>query len=155
MTMPHLGISASRLDLVYLDPHTLPGNQASQSVRVTRTDQDLRVGSHSGRPAPARGVAQPGRETQDMEAFLEKTLPELGLERSLFEVKYTIAKDVLPALLEEAENHELVVLGATREGLFQQMVMGTLPEEFARQCNKPLVMVKAAHRVKSFIRRWI
>lgn len=100
-------------------------------------------------------VAQPGRPTQDIEAFLEERVPALGVPRSLFEAKYAVSRDVLKALLEESENHEMVVIGSTREGLFQQVVMGALPEEFARSCKKPLVMVKAAHPVKSFVRRWI
>ena len=49
----------------------------------------------------------------------------------------------------------LVVIGATRDPLFRQRVLGSLPEEFARKCETPLVMVKATHPVRSFIRRWI
>jgi len=33
--------------------------------------------------------------------------------------------------------------------------MGTLPEEFARDCQKPLVMVKASYPEKTVLRKWI
>ena len=49
----------------------------------------------------------------------------------------------------------LIVIGATREHLFQSIAMGSVPEEFARRCEKPLVMVKAKHPIKSWVRRWI
>jgi amino acid transporter/nucleotide-binding universal stress UspA family protein len=100
-------------------------------------------------------VAQPGRPTQDIEAFLEQVVSTLAVPPSLFEPKYVVSRELLDTLLEEANDHDLVVIGATRERLFQKMVMGSLPEEFARRCSKPLVMVKARHLIKSFVRRWI
>jgi nucleotide-binding universal stress UspA family protein len=60
----------------------------------------------------------------------------------------------LDALLEEAHEHDLVVIGATEDPLFRQRVIGSLPEEFARHCEKPLIMVKAKHPLKSLIKRW-
>ena len=100
-------------------------------------------------------VAPPGKPTQDIEAFLDETVPSLGAPRSLFEPKYAISRERLKALLEEADQYDLVTIGATGERLFQRMVMGSLPEEFARRCEKPLVMVKAKNPIKSFVRRWI
>ncbi len=100
-------------------------------------------------------VSSPGRPRQDIEACLEKSLPSLGVESSLFEPKYAISRDILGTLLEQAQQYHLVVMGASREGLFRQAVMGRLPEEFARRCGKPLVMVKASSQVRSFVRRWM
>ena len=100
-------------------------------------------------------VAPPGKPTQDIDAFLDETVPRLNVAPSLFEPKYVISRDLLMSLLEEADHHDLVVIGATRDPLFRQRVMGSLPEEFARYCRKPLVMVKAKHTIKSFIRRWM
>jgi len=98
-------------------------------------------------------VASPGKPTQDVEAFLDEIVPSLGVPRTLFEPKYAISRERLKALLEEADQYDLVIIGATKERLFQRMVMGSLPEEFARRCEKPLVMVKAKHPIKSFVRR--
>ena len=64
-------------------------------------------------------------------------------------------KDRFKTLLEEAEHYDLVVIGATRDPVFRQRVMGSLPEELARNCKKPLIMVKAKHPIKSFIKRWM
>jgi amino acid transporter/nucleotide-binding universal stress UspA family protein len=100
-------------------------------------------------------VAAPGKPTIDIDVFLDETVPQLGLSRSLFEPKYVISRNRLASLLEEANRHDLVVLGATRDPVFRQRVLGSLPEEFARHCQKPLVMVKAKHPIKSLIKRWI
>lgn len=100
-------------------------------------------------------VSSPGEPRQDIEACLEKSLSPLGVESSLFEPRYAISSDILRTLLGQAQQYDLVVIGASREGLFRQIVMGRLPEEFARRCEKPMVMVKASSLVKSFVRRWM
>ena len=110
------------------------------------------VGQDGGRVV-VFNVAPPGKPTQDIDTFLEETVPHLNAPRSLFEPKYAVARDLLKTLLDEANHHDLVIIGATRDPLFRQRVMGSLPEEFARHCETPLVMVKAKHTIKSFIKR--
>ena len=100
-------------------------------------------------------VAPPGKPTQDIDAFLDETVPQLNVSRSLFEPKYVISHNRFKILIEEAEQHDLVVLGATGDPVFRKRVMGSLPEELARHCKKPLIMVKAKHPIKSFIKRWM
>jgi amino acid transporter len=100
-------------------------------------------------------VAQPGRTTLDAEAFLDENAPKVGLPRGRIEAKYEVARDVLGTLLRQAEEHDLVVIGATRERLFQRMAMGSLPEAFARLYSKALVMVKARHPIKSLVSKWL
>jgi len=100
-------------------------------------------------------VASPGKPTYDIDAFLEESIPHLNASPALFESKYVISHDRLKSLLEESVDYDVVIIGATRDPLFQQRVMGSLPEEFARNCKIPLVMVKAKHRLRTFIKRWI
>ncbi len=100
-------------------------------------------------------VAPPGKPTQDIDAFLDETVPRLNVPRSLFEPKYAISRDLLKTLLEETQHHDLVVIGATEDPLFRQRVIGSLPEDLARRCRNPLIMVKAKHPLKSFIKRWL
>jgi APA family basic amino acid/polyamine antiporter len=100
-------------------------------------------------------VAPPGKPTQDIDAFLDEIALQLKVPRSLFESKYAISHERLKTILEEAKHYDLVIIGATRDPIFRQRVMGSLPEILARHCEKPLVMVKAKHTIKSFIKRWI
>jgi APA family basic amino acid/polyamine antiporter len=100
-------------------------------------------------------VAPPGKPTQDIDAYLDEIAPQLKVPRSLFESKYAISHERLKTILEEAKQYDLVIIGATRDPIFRQRVMGSLPEILARHCEKPLVMVKAKHTIRSFIKRWI
>jgi nucleotide-binding universal stress UspA family protein len=58
-------------------------------------------------------------------------------------------------IVQESENHDLVIIGATRESGLQQLVFGSIPEQVARRCNKTVVMVKAYTGIQSRIRRWL
>ena len=100
-------------------------------------------------------VAPPGKPTQDIDASLDEIAPQLNVPRSLFESRYAISHERLKTILEEAKHYDLVIIGATRDPIFRQRVMGSLPEILARHCEKPLVMVKAKHTIRSFIKRWI
>ena len=66
-----------------------------------------------------------------------------------------MADDVLEAILAETPQYDMVVLGASHERMWQQLVMGSIPEEIAMRCDKPVAMVKAAMPIKSWFRRWI
>jgi len=99
-------------------------------------------------------VAQPGKPTQDIELFLAETVPRIKTPVTLFEIKYAVSREILGTLLDEAQKYDLVVIGATDDPLFRQRFRGSLPEEFASQCKKPLVIAKAKHPIKSFIKRW-
>jgi len=63
------------------------------------------------------------------------------------------------AILEESADQEaaydLVVMGATREPLLYQYTRESVPEIVARECARPLVMVKASGGLRSWVRRWI
>jgi len=98
-------------------------------------------------------VAPPGEPTYDIDAFLESVSARADCPDVAFESKYAISRDRLNRIIEESANYDLVVLGATRDPLFRQFVMGSLPEELARRCDTPLIMVKAKNSLQSFIRR--
>jgi nucleotide-binding universal stress UspA family protein len=100
-------------------------------------------------------VAAPGRPTLDIDAFLDEVVPEINAPRSVFESKYLISHYPMKILLEEAQHHGLIIIGATRDPLFKQRVTASLPEAFVRDCKTPLVLVKAKQPIKSFAKRWI
>ncbi len=99
-------------------------------------------------------VTPPGEATYDIDAFLEEAGPHFNSPHVTFEAKYAISRDRLDCIIEESGTYDLVVIGATRDPLFRQRVVGSLPEELARRCNTPLIMVKAKQPLQSFIKRW-
>ncbi len=84
---------------------------------------------------------------------IDRTLAGLESDRPL-EPRVIAAPDVVQGVLAEAEEHDLVVLGATREGLFQQLLVGNVPETIARRCPKTVIVVKRhAGPIKSWLHR--
>ena len=70
------------------------------------------------------------------------------------EVLVVTAPDVATGILREAEEHNLVVMGATEERLFEQRLFGSISERIARECSKTVVMVKRYEGpVVSWLRR--
>jgi amino acid transporter/nucleotide-binding universal stress UspA family protein len=64
------------------------------------------------------------------------------------------APDVVTGILREAEEHNLVIIGATEERLFDQRLFGSISETVARECSKTVIMVKQYRGpVRSWLRR--
>ena len=67
-------------------------------------------------------------------------------------VKVLPADDVVDGIVSESAHHDLVVIGATTERLFEQVLFGTLPERVALRAPVTVMMVK---RYKGPVRSWI
>ena len=91
----------------------------------------------------------------DLAGFIDSSADHLHLPRTRVHARTVQADDVVDAILREAEGHDLVVLGATREPLLYHLARPSVPETVALECPKPLVMVRAAGGVRSWIKRYI
>jgi nucleotide-binding universal stress UspA family protein len=67
-------------------------------------------------------------------------------------VNVTTAADIVEGIVAEAANHDLVVIGATNERLFEQVMFGTVPERVALRAPVTVMMVK---RYRGPVRSWI
>ena len=70
-------------------------------------------------------------------------------------VKITYDTDVVSAILGESQNHDLLILGASNEGILKQMLFGQIPEKIASKCEKTVILVKRNLGIPSFIKRWL
>jgi len=70
-------------------------------------------------------------------------------------VKEVEADDVADAIVEETANHDLTLIGATREGMLQQLVFGAIPEEVGRRAESTVLMAKRNLGITSRLRRWL
>lgn len=62
--------------------------------------------------------------------------------------------DVVETVLAQAEGHDLIVVGATREPLFKNLLMGNIPEQIARRATVTVIMVKQrSSPLHSFLRQ--
>jgi uncharacterized hydrophobic protein (TIGR00271 family) len=88
---------------------------------------------------------QLGRATpEQMEENQQRIAQTLnGLEfRTPPEQKVIVAESVVEGIVREAEGYDLVLLGASEEGLFDQFVFGTIPQQIAARVSKTAVIVR-------------
>lgn len=100
-------------------------------------------------------VTQPGRPTLDIDRFLERTQERYHCAPSRFEPKFAVDRNPVAAILAEAAECDLLVIGATKGSVLGQFTGPPLPELVARQTDVPLIMVKAGTVVKSWVERWL
>jgi len=91
----------------------------------------------------------------DLAGFIKQNADSLHLPRDRVHAKTVQADNVVDAILQEAEQQDLVVLGATREPLLYHLIRLSVPETIALECPKPLVIVRASGGIRSWIKRWI
>jgi len=102
----------------------------------------------------AMTVADP-RRPFDVDGFVAEHLARLPAGHAPVRARTVESDNVVEAILAEAADYDLVVLGCTREPLLWQVARQTVPDTIARRCPKPLAMVKASGGIRSWLRRWI
>ena len=95
------------------------------------------------------------RDKFDVVGFVSEHKERLQIPGEHISMKAVNATKVTEAILQEAEEHDLVVIGCTRKSRIYQMTREAVPEAVARRCQQPVVMVNAAHGIQSWIKRWI
>ncbi|MFQ5460560.1 MAG: universal stress protein, partial [Anaerolineae bacterium] len=71
------------------------------------------------------------------------------------EIEFEIVEgdDVVAAILQAARDHDMIVIGATDEPVFRNLLLGNIPEEVARRAEVTTIMVKRrSGPVKSLLR---
>ncbi len=99
-------------------------------------------------------ICRPGATAEDEEEGRRRIAQTFaGLETDdLVETKVSIASGVVRGILEEAEKHDVTLLGASEESLLDQFLFGPVPERVASQSSKMVVMVK---RYRGLARFWL
>ena len=73
--------------------------------------------------------------------ILDETFQDLPFQKDP-EKKIITASSPLAGILSEAENHDLVIIGASEQGGFDQFAFGSIPQRIASQAPHSSVMVK-------------
>lgn len=63
--------------------------------------------------------------------------------------------DVADTLVERSAEHDLTIVGATREGLLQRLVFGATPEAVGRRARGTVIMAKRDLGLRSRVSRWL
>ncbi len=120
-------------------------------------DQARRFAARSGEPPiiTLLYVCVPATACPEVQASGYELLRSLASAYNYpLEVKVAPADDVVTGIVEESSHHDLVVIGATAERLFDQVLFGTVPERVALRAPVTVMMVKGYRGpVRSWLRR--
>ncbi|MFB6085836.1 MAG: amino acid permease [Halodesulfurarchaeum sp.] len=86
------------------------------------------------------------------DSILDSTVAELEGVQTVSDI--VDGQDIADTIVEESANHDLTVLGASREGLLQQVVFGAIPEEVGRRAKSTVIMAKRDLGITSRVTRW-
>ncbi len=79
-----------------------------------------------------------------------------GIDYPNIETRLVEGQDVAETILDQAEQSDLVVIGATEEPVFRNFLVGTLPEKIARRATASVLVVKRrSSRLHSAVRQTI
>lgn len=106
-------------------------------------------------PVQALYVRPPGREDGQREQFVtqvDRLAREMGLPVASVEIS---ANDVVSGIVEASHHADLVIMGASAQGLFEQRIFGNIPEQVMRQTPATIIMCKRYQgEVVSWLRRF-
>ncbi len=96
------------------------------------------------------------KEEERAKHWLAKTKEGVEYEAKRVDERSVISKDVMRTILKESENHDLIIIGASRQGLWQRVRFGTIPERITRLSSvSTLVVKKHEGIILSWIRRFL
>lgn len=96
------------------------------------------------------------KEKEKAEHWLEETKKGVDYEAKRVNDRPFVGKDVLRTILKESEDHDLILIGASREGLWKRVRFGTIPEKITRLSSiSTLVVMKHEGVILSWLRRFI
>lgn len=96
--------------------------------------------------------------TQEQKSIIANQLSEavarISAKNGLGVASKVLKNDNIPeAIIAEANDHDAVVVGATRDSIYPQILFGSIPEHIAKNVNKTVIMVKYHNPVKALLGR--
>lgn len=91
------------------------------------------------------------RERERATISLDETV--VILEDVEYETRVVENEDVADGIIAASAEHDLTVIGATREGLLQQLIFGTIPERVGREADVTVIVAKKNLGITSQLRR--
>ncbi|MDY7081957.1 MAG: universal stress protein, partial [Halobacteria archaeon] len=102
-------------------------------------------------------VVDPGAsesERKDAEKKLKSTEEVLeGYDR--VSTRLIEGTDVVDTIVDESEGYDITIIGATREGMLQQLVFGVIPEQVGKRARNTVIMAKRYTGIKTWLNRWL
>ncbi len=147
-----VGLTTSTVETILLP--TVGGPHAELATEVTGA-----IAARNDATVDVLSVVQPDADdrTQDIatghiERSLELLPDRVETDRLLVE-----SDDITETILEVGEDHDVIVLGATRRGVLTRRIAGSIPQRVGTETDRPFVMTKRRpdrSRLGELIARW-
>ncbi len=94
-------------------------------------------------------------EKELTEDILQKTEERVAKKNGKFKIiSKTLYNDsVSEGIIKAVEDYDAVMVGATRQSIYPQILFGNIPEDIAKRSNKTVIVVKHYHPIKSLFGR--
>ena len=101
-------------------------------------------------------VIDPDSGEQERNAAEEKLQSTVDIFEDDENITHSLVegRDVVDSIVEMTGDYDITLIGATREGLFQQLLFGVVPEEVGQRAESTVIMAKRNLGITSRIRRW-
>jgi amino acid transporter/nucleotide-binding universal stress UspA family protein len=101
-------------------------------------------------------VALDEAKKEKVQAWLDKTKEGVNFEKERVYEKIAFGKDILKEILEASKGQDLIIIGASRENLWQRIRFGTIAEKVTRSAPvSTLVVRKFEGVILSWLRRFL
>lgn len=95
-----------------------------------------------------------GRQEFDIQKFVDQQIQQTSMLAGRLRAETMKAHNVVDAILAKATEYDLIVLGCTDQPLMHHFATQSVPELIAQRTDKPVVMVKTAGGIRSWLKRW-
>lgn len=88
--------------------------------------------------------------------WLEETKKDVDYEKERVQDKIVVGRDIYNTILKESKGYDLILIGASRKGLWNRIRFGDIPERLTRM-SSPSVLVASKYegKILSWLRRFI
>lgn len=133
-------------------PNSRPALQlAVMMAQAEPGDEPVKIVLYSALPSKA-GASTSARVR--IQKYLDTLKTTTDYEH--IETKMVNNDNVVEAILAEADAHDLVIIGASQEPLFENILIGNIPEQIARRAKTTVIMVKRrSSPIHSFLRQTV
>ena len=90
-------------------------------------------------------------ETTRLNQVRQRMIEQSGFES--IETSIVHNRDVCDGILAESEHHDAIVVVAAGQSFSKQILFGSIPEDIARQSEKPVIVIKHPEKVKALFGR--
>ena len=87
--------------------------------------------------------------------LLEDVKNRTSLDTSRIKAKCAANHSVTDAIIKESDNHDLMIIGSTRDPLLYQAARDSISHTVACQAQKPTMIIKTSGKWTAWIKRWI